>query len=429
MGDAMLTVLLGNGPGARAAEKVLSELGPTPHIRVLERCDATAMAAQNLLVCAAASQLDDVVDCVSTANKSHRLAALLVHNDVADNWLTYVLYQSGIRALRNMIVHSDPQLPSRVLSAWAIGGQEDFIADAAVISGRLVVRNCAFAEYSLSFEAYPALKQISEANRSNFEIQEDGLLLFWPRDNVHLDLDDIRFANDPKRQQAVRAQRLTDERTMGLAVRRVREDAQLRQADVPGISERQLRRIESGDRISSEALDAIAEAIGISVEDLLERLGGAIAEIEAQPALRELVAPAKPKNAIDADHGPNNRYVPDISIGRRNKVREPLRLAARSVGIPSQKQWTVDVGKEGAIVGHLEYNVTSDTLSFVLDEMKGSMAALPKGRLVAKTAQLSQLLESESFDAAPGARVRIAINQGILASDIVNLEWTLLHEQ
>ena len=79
-----------------------------------------------------ASTLHRVADCVSAANKVHRLVALLVNNDVGSSWFPHFLHTAGIRILRNMVVFSDDELPVRVLNAWALGGEHDFIADATV---------------------------------------------------------------------------------------------------------------------------------------------------------------------------------------------------------------------------------------------------------------------------------------------------------
>jgi hypothetical protein len=167
--ETKLTVLVDSEPGAVAVQNTLTEPEGSARIRVVHKCNRAAASAENLMVFSTASRLEHVAECVSLANKAHRLTALLVHNDLATNWIPYVFYQSGLRTLRNMIMHSDPELPTRILNAWSLGGEHDFIADAAVIKDRLFVRTCAFDAYSISFDAFNLFRQLL------------GLSLYWKR--------------------------------------------------------------------------------------------------------------------------------------------------------------------------------------------------------------------------------------------------------
>src|ERR1043166_2784885 len=280
MTDTRLTVLVDSSDGGATAQTDFLRGAGAIGIRVLNHCDQAAALAENLVVFSAASRLEHVAGCVSAANKAHRLAAVLVYRDIDPNWLPYVFDRSGLRTLRNMIVHADPDLPERVLRAWAMSAEHDFISAAAVISDRLIVRSCAFEEYSIGFDAFPALASIPKATRSSFVIEDDGLLLYWPDAQVHLDLDDIRFANDPDRQREARAASLGEYRAVGAALKRLREVAGLRQADIKGLSERQVRRVESGDRLTIDTLDAFAAAMRLEPDHLLDRVGEMLDDLD-----------------------------------------------------------------------------------------------------------------------------------------------------
>jgi len=427
--DTKLTVLVDSGPGALAVSKTLADANQQPHIRVVDECGRAAANAENLLVFAAASKLDHVAECVSIANKAHRLAALLVYNDVAANWLPYVFHRSGLRTLRNMIVHTDPELPARILNAWAIGGEHDFIVDAAVIKDRLVVRSCAFEEYSVSFEAFPTLRLIPDSARANFVLEENGLLLHWRDFQVHLDLDDIRFASDPKRQQAAKLERIGDQRAIGAALKHLREGAGLKQSDIRGISERQVRRVESGDRLTLDTLDAFAMAMNVESESLLERLSEAVAEGTAH---RESVHPPRSANdtAVIGENDPlrNTIWSHEQNVRRFARTGEGLKLAADSSEEPTARHWTLDAPNGGSIRGLLEHDFRKDELVFLINEARDLETESKQLSMIAWSSQVAEPLISQPFVPQVGARVSLAIGRGIVPRDVSKIELRAVSE-
>ncbi len=417
--DTRLTVLVDSEPGIQAVAKALPHADGLSHIRVLHECSGAAANAENLLVFSAASTLDRVSECVSLANKAHRLAAVLVYIDVAADWLPYVFHQSGLRTLRNMIVHSDRDLPTRILNAWAIGGEHDFIADAAVIKDRLVVRSCAFKEYTMSFEAFPALRAIPQSERSNFVLQDDGLLLHWPECDVHLDIDDIRFANDPRRQQLARLLRIDSQRAIGAALRRLRDEAGLKQSNIRGISERQVRRVEAGDPLTLDTLDAYASAMHIHPDQLLEKLG----EIAGQPSNeQELV---NSERTSTTPQFKNLTY--DRSAWPSAKLAEGLKLAAESAQVSSVRNWNLDVPGGGSVSGVLEHDFRNDELAFVINEAQDIGADVKPVSIVVWSSDLEPLV-SKPFVAKVGVRVSLGVGRGILPGEVSKIELRAVDE-
>jgi transcriptional regulator with XRE-family HTH domain len=424
--ESKLTVLVDSTPGAQAVEHALADVDLKPNIRVLEKCSVDVANAERLLVFSAASKLNRVAECVSTANKAHRLKVLFVHNDVGESWLPFFMDRFGMRALRNMLVHSDLELPTRVLSAWAIGGEDDFIATATVVNNELVVRSCALDEYSISFKAFPALQRIPDTARDSFVLEADGLLLSWPEFDVHLDLDDIRFANDPKRQQAARVASIGDARAIGAALRRFREEAGLTQSEISGVSERQVRRIEAGDRLTVDVLDAFSVALRVEPDVLLERLGEAVASSEN--AASDTVVPletARAKKALSAHAtGPgafayarnSSRKVAPRSIG------EDLKLAAHSTEDRNLSRWSLALSEGGYVGGTLEHDFRHDELTFVIDEVKGPKTKSTHIALAAWSNRLVEPIVSQAFVPSVGARISVAKGHAILPRDISKLE-------
>lgn len=264
---SLLTVLLGEG----AAPAGLLSAGGTSRVRVLNECDLPqAAAARKLFVVTPATRLGDLAPCISEASRNNRLQALLVRTDVEPEWVPMLLKRAGLRTLRNLLVHHDPALPGRMLRAWAMGVQRDSIAAATTWDDRLLVVTCAFDEFEISFNAYPALRGIPASERAAFEIEEDGMFLHWPGARVHLTVGDLRLATDPELRARARARQVVDDQAFGAAVRAFRESAGIAQSRVVGLSARHLRRIENGYVPGDEAIVALAAAHGMEPEAYLE---------------------------------------------------------------------------------------------------------------------------------------------------------------
>jgi transcriptional regulator with XRE-family HTH domain len=266
-----LTVLVWEAESESAVPK-------SNRIRVLRGTHhhAAAERAPNLFVLVSAINLPEVSTLVSHANRRNQLRALFIREDKNTSWLPHFLERAGIRILRNTLVHTDDTIPRRVLSAWSIAEQNKLIADATVSDDRLFVISCALKRFEVPFERFAALRDMPNAERSDFTIQPDGAYIHWPRPDVHLDLEAIRVAIDPgMRRRATRIKAHHDER-YGQAIAMVRQKHGLKQSDIEGLSERQVRRIEKGEGTTVQALERLAQAHGISLQDYLTQLADTV---------------------------------------------------------------------------------------------------------------------------------------------------------
>jgi hypothetical protein len=93
----------------------------------------------------------------------------------------------------------------------------------------------------------PALKRIPIDEREHFTIADDGSYLYWESADIHLDLDAFRCATDPKWKQKFEPFKSEHNQVFGKAIATLRKKYKLRQSDIIGLSERQVRRIEQGD--------------------------------------------------------------------------------------------------------------------------------------------------------------------------------------
>jgi hypothetical protein len=241
-----------------------------PQLQIAER-------ALNVFVLVAATDLPDVSEFVSIANRRHQLRALFVREDANARWLPHWFERAGLRTLRNTLVHSDATVPRRVLTAWLHGAQNELIADASVVGDRLFLVSCALERHEISFDQVPALKAIPEGQRTTFEVDEDGSYIHWPDPDIHIDLDAIRVALDPEVRAKAEAAKATRNQRYGAAIATLRLAKGLKQSDIKGLSERHVRRIEKGEGATSEALATLAESHGMSLQKYLQEIAKVLA--------------------------------------------------------------------------------------------------------------------------------------------------------
>lgn len=202
-----------------------------------------------------------------------QLRAVFVRPNVDQSFVFPMFEQAQIPSLRNVFMHSSLDVPRRVLEAWQAGAQEQLIAIASVEGDQLWVRDCALNMWKVPFNSIPALSLIPEKERANFEIDEDGSYIYWPSSDIHLDMEALRSAVDPELREKLAAERVVYDRRFGQAVAEVRKAHKLQQTDIPGISERHIRRIEKeGYRSKLETLKKLAQAHGLSLNEYLEEV-------------------------------------------------------------------------------------------------------------------------------------------------------------
>lgn len=241
--------------------------------RVLHRPNRqTAERGRNIFVLVAASELPNVAEFVSIVNRRHQLRALLVRDDVLPSSIPQMFERAGLRTMRNTVVYSDSSVPRRVLSAWTQNAQEDLIAKASVSKDRLFVLSCALQPYEAAFDSMPSLKRIPMAERADFTVDEDGSYIYWAGKDIHLDLDAIRAAIDPEARARAEAAKALHDRRYGAAIARLRLRTGMKQSQIAGLSERQVRRIEKGEGTTYEALRRLASAHRMDLESYLREL-------------------------------------------------------------------------------------------------------------------------------------------------------------
>lgn len=233
----------------------------------------SADGAEGVFVICSGTTLANVADLAAAAHRSHRLKGLFVREDLPPELLSALLESAGARRLRNVFLHHDAEFPLRVMNAWRTGAAEKLIACARVVGDRLVVLTCSLELLSIPTTSLSALRQLQAGQVDDVEVANDGAYLHWPAGDVHLDLESLRAALDPTWRQRVEAARLRHNRRFGQAVASFRTERGLRQSDVAGLSERQVRRLENGLSMPRlETLRRLAKAHGMALGEYLDEV-------------------------------------------------------------------------------------------------------------------------------------------------------------
>jgi len=251
-------------------------LPPSKLVEILTLSDVQSLeSALNLFVLTSATGLPEVADIVRRANQKHRLRGLFIKEDIDPKWLPQMFDRASLRVMQPTFVYANSELPKRVINAWGMSAQDQLIADATVVGDRLFVLSCAMEKFEIPFSSLSALRQIPLENWRKFIVADDGSYLYWQAEDIHIDLDFLRCATDTDLEQKFKALKLIHNQLLGDAIARIRKLHKLRQADILGLSERQVSRIEQGEAIPKfTTLKLFAKAHGMEINDYLDAVAG-----------------------------------------------------------------------------------------------------------------------------------------------------------
>ncbi len=137
----------------------------------------------------------------------------------------------------------------------------------------LVVISPDFERLRVPGDRVPGLRNAESAERSRFEIDPYGAFLYWPGRDVHLGWSQLKQIVDPEAVLRARQQSERFNLRYGHAIRLLRQAKGLRQADIPGLDPRTVRRIEQGrNRATSKALKSLASAHGMDANTYMNEL-------------------------------------------------------------------------------------------------------------------------------------------------------------
>ena len=237
------------------------------------RTDVSQTNARNIFVLTSVADLPAVSDFVRAANQRNHLRTLFVREDDNAQFLPQMLYEAKLKSSRNILVHSTKDVPKRVLTAWSLGCPDQLIADAQVVGEEFFVMACDHNLFRVGFSEMSALECIPYKQRSSFTISSEGSYIHWPEVDVHIDLDAIRYLKDETWRHKKDREQLMYDLRFGEAVAVLRKQYGLKQADIRGLSERHVRRIEKGERTKIDTLAILARSHGLPLKEYLDKIG------------------------------------------------------------------------------------------------------------------------------------------------------------
>ena len=164
------------------------------------------------------------------------------------------------------------------------------ILNAGVFAGTIHVVSPDFKRLEIPIARIPALVDQAPAALSEFEIDEDGAFIYWPKLDLHLGWEQLdQLVNPAAALKAQQRQAVFNVR-YGKAVKMFREQSGIRPAEIANLSEKQLGRIERGEcRLTSSAIAILAKAHDLSPNEYLNKLAEKLSEASS-PALGTVIS-------------------------------------------------------------------------------------------------------------------------------------------
>jgi hypothetical protein len=186
--------------------------------------------------------------------------------------LEALLRLSG-QARREPYLAPSPEAVRRVILAHGSGAAEELIASAVIEDGKLVVWSCEPRRFEVPVPEIPVLAGMSADALVKFEVSPSGSRIRWPDADVDLNLDTIREHADPEVRHEHEARARQEAARYADAIRSFREERGLKQSDIQGLTDRQVRRIEDGESVPQiGTLRTLASAHGMTIDDYLREL-------------------------------------------------------------------------------------------------------------------------------------------------------------
>ncbi len=170
----------------------------------------------------------------------------------------------------------------RLASALEAGAPEERILEARIEDGTLRAISPQFDRLDISLGKIAKATNTDPSKLHNFEIDDDGSFIYWPSADVHLGWHQLQQLVNPE--AALKTSQKSEEfnKRYGKAIQKIREQAGLALSDIKGISDKQLRRIESGEsRATSNAIDVLSKAHGLSASEYMAKVADTLGTFEA----------------------------------------------------------------------------------------------------------------------------------------------------
>ena len=173
----------------------------------------------------------------------------------------------------------DPSVVKRLVIALQRPAPWEGILDAYVLEDSLVVVLGDMSVREFPIRRLPRVRRFEPTAVSRFEIDSAGSYLYWPDRDVHMGPSQMLQAVDPMFLSDVEIRRYEME-NVSQALQDMRSDRQLKQTEIPGLSERHVRRLEKETvRLTVEAATKFASAFAMTLSEFLDELSRRIADL------------------------------------------------------------------------------------------------------------------------------------------------------
>ena len=174
----------------------------------------------------------------------------------------------------------DPSVVKRLVIALKRPVPWEGILDAYVLKDSLVVVLGDMSVRKFPVGRLPKVRRFEPALVRRFVIDSSGSYLHWPDPDVHMGASQMLQAVDPAYLADVEIRRYEME-NVSQALLDMRRDGQLKQTEIPGLSERHVRRLEREEmRLTVEAANKFACALELTLPEFLDELSGRITNLQ-----------------------------------------------------------------------------------------------------------------------------------------------------
>lgn len=173
----------------------------------------------------------------------------------------------------------DPLVVKRLVIALKRSAPWEGILDAYILEDSLVVVLGDISARQFPIRKLPRVGRFEPPALRNFVIDSAGSYLYWPDHDVHMGPSQMLQAVDPMYLADVEIRRYQME-NVSQALLDMRNDRRLKQTEIPGLSERHVRRLEKEEvRLTVDAAARFACAFGLTLSEFLNELSERIAAL------------------------------------------------------------------------------------------------------------------------------------------------------
>ncbi len=259
------------------------------HARIAKSFERTPQSHRRVFV-TFSHDLDESFVEMFRENATQETRLLILNEGTSTDWLLSRIVDLQIRTPQRFYVMDGAfgsgktrsmtlvwALLKRIASGVETDVSNERIVDAKVEDGVLHAISTNFDRLDVPIARIPALKNADPSEIQRFEMDEDGAFIYWPKLDVHLGWTQLQQLVDPE--TALKASQKSEafNKRYGKAVQTLREQTGLKRSEIPGISDKQLGRIERGEcRLTSNAIETLSKAHKLAPNEYMKKLAEAL---------------------------------------------------------------------------------------------------------------------------------------------------------